>query len=262
LPALHAAYSCHSSRPHPLPPAPLPLQLPAPTGGGRASAKTHLPTDEHALAQLKPLSPLPSLVLEYRALQVRRGGAAGAAGAAQAVCCSGCCHSVMSAAAAVAAALPGALEVDLRCGASHSPCTRILSLAKPPQNFVSKWVEADWARAAAAGCPSAEAYSAAHPTTGDPFGGPAASSPSGSSPSGGASSGSSWPRVHCTWHQTATATGRLSSSAPNLQAVTKYTLEAAGAERQLINIRDAFVAPAGCVLLAADYSQVGAYPVQ
>ena len=173
----------------------------------------------------------------------------------------------MSAAAAVAAALPGALEVNLRCGASHSPCTRIPSLAKPPQNFVSKWVEADWARAAAAGCPSAEAYAAAHRTAGDPPGGPTAGSPTGShpcgsSPSGGAPSGGTCPRVHCTWHQTATATGRLSSSAPNLQVVTKYTLEAAGAEGQLINIRDAFVAPAGCVLLAADYSQVGAYPVQ
>jgi DNA polymerase-1 len=68
--------------------------------------------------------------------------------------------------------------------------------------------------------------------------------------------------VHCTWHQTATATGRISSSAPNLQAVTKYTLQAAGAEGQLVNIRDAFVAPPGCVLLAADYSQVGAYHIQ
>ena len=96
MPALHAAYSCHSSRPHPLPPAPLPLQLPAPTGGGRASAKTHLPTDEHALTQLKTLSPLPCLVLEYRALQVPRGGAAGAA----CYCClaaaaSSACNSVV-----------------------------------------------------------------------------------------------------------------------------------------------------------------------
>ncbi len=39
-----------------------------------------------------------------------------------------------------------------------------------------------------------------------------------------------------------------------LQAVTKYSLEAAGNEG-LINIRDAFVAPPGSVLIAADYSQ-------
>ena len=78
----HASYSCCSQGTHPLPLPPLPclpapVQLPAPTGGGRASAKTHLPTDEHALTQLKALSPLPSLVLEYRALQVRGRGAVG-----------------------------------------------------------------------------------------------------------------------------------------------------------------------------------------
>ena len=40
-----------------------------------------------------------------------------------------------------------------------------------------------------------------------------------------------------------------------MQAVTKYKLETAGAEA-LINPRDAFAAAPGCVLLAADYSQV------
>ncbi|GAB4813275.1 hypothetical protein N2152v2_000321 [Parachlorella kessleri] len=140
------------------------LGLPAPTAHGRGSAKTHLPTDEAALAQLKPLSPLPGLILEYRALQ----------------------------------------------------------------NFLSKWVDADWVRQATGGWPTAEARLAA---LGD------------------------WPRVRCSWNQTATATGRLSSSTPNLQAVTKYQLETTGQE-QTINVRDAFVASHGCMLLAADYSQV------
>lgn len=144
------------------------LKLPRPTAHGRAAAKTHLPTDESALNQLRQHSPLPSLVLQYRALQ----------------------------------------------------------------NFVSKWVQADWARAAAGGFPSAEAFAQAQPPGACPI-----------------------PRVYCSWNQTATATGRLSSSAPNLQAVTKYNLEAAGNEG-LINIRDAFVAPPSCLLIAADYSQV------
>lgn len=51
------------------------------------------------------------------------------------------------------------------------------------------------------------------------------------------------------------------------QAVTKYTIEARSIQQDHlgsgtlaalheINIRDAFAAPAGCVLLAADYSQI------
>lgn len=51
-------------------PSPAALQLPRPTAHGRAAAKTHLPTDESALNQLRQHSPLPSLVLQYRALQV------------------------------------------------------------------------------------------------------------------------------------------------------------------------------------------------
>lgn len=56
-------------------------------------------------------------------------------------------------------------------------------------------------------------------------------------------------RVHGSFNQTVTATGRLSSSNPNLQNIPVG--ETAG-----INVRDAFTADEGKLLLAADYSQV------
>ena len=56
-------------------------------------------------------------------------------------------------------------------------------------------------------------------------------------------------RVHTSYHQAVAATGRLSSTDPNLQNIPIRTPEGR-------RIRQAFVAPPGHVLIAADYSQI------
>ncbi|EAW41757.1 DNA polymerase I [marine gamma proteobacterium HTCC2080] len=56
-------------------------------------------------------------------------------------------------------------------------------------------------------------------------------------------------RVHTSYHQAVTATGRLSSSDPNLQNIPIRTAEGR-------RIRQAFCAPEGRSIVAADYSQI------
>ena len=56
-------------------------------------------------------------------------------------------------------------------------------------------------------------------------------------------------RVHTSYHQAVAATGRLSSSNPNLQNIPIRTPQGR-------KIRKAFVAPPGNLILAADYSQI------
>lgn len=56
-------------------------------------------------------------------------------------------------------------------------------------------------------------------------------------------------RIHTSYNQTVAATGRLSSTDPNLQNIP-------AGEQFGLNLRKGFVAKEGCVLLSADYSQI------
>ena len=56
-------------------------------------------------------------------------------------------------------------------------------------------------------------------------------------------------RVHTNYAQATAVTGRLASNDPNLQNIPVRTIEGR-------RIREAFIAPAGCVIVSADYSQI------
>ena len=79
-------------------------------------------------------------------------------------------------------------------------------------------------------------------------------------------------RLYTQWHMLATGTGRLSSRHPNVQQVPKSSITlqpgdtedggsaqhhaGAGSIPREISVRSAFIAPAGCMLVSADYTQL------
>ncbi|KXZ47865.1 hypothetical protein GPECTOR_32g478 [Gonium pectorale] len=129
-------------------------------------------------------------------------------------------------------------EAALKQIAHLHPLPGLVLQYRSLQNVLSKWLEPEWLPPLLERSRAARAASVAAPP---------APGPQQRQQGQLGANGLQLPRLACSWNQTATATGRLSSSAPNMQAVTKYEVVVQLQPQQADGDADAE---------GADYSQV------